>query len=346
MKTEIGGYLELERFGGSLLHERAFALESGRACLAWLIEQKKIRRIALPDFLCDVVAEVCRAEGTEIRKYAIGEDLMPQDVHHEPGESFYLVNFYGQLAPEDITGYRTKADHLIVDNAQAYFTPPVPGIDTLYTCRKFLGVPDGGFLYTDLLPKAYVESNLSLPSSEEESFSSGSFPGQPERGASLERMRFVLGRFEQSAGAFFDEASHNNDSLPLKPRRMSVLTENLLRAVDYTRVQEQRTENFLRLHEALGGINHLPLRVPEGPYAYPLMLEDGPACRQALIAQKIFVPQLWPNVVKEQPAGSTARKLAENILPLPCDQRYGKEEMEYIIACVRAWLKEKGRREA
>ena len=327
MKTEIGGYLELEQFTGPLLHGDALAMESGRACLAWLMEQKKIRRIALPDFLCDVVADVCRAEGAEIREYAVGEDLLPQDAVPEPGESFYLVNFYGQLTPDDIAEYRARAGHLIVDNAQTYFTPPIPGIDTIYTCRKFFGVPDGGFLYTDLLLDAHAAFGL------------------PERSVSYERMRFVMGRFEQTAGAFYEEASRNNDMLPLKPRRMSALTENLLRAVDYPRVQKQRTENFLRLHEALGKINRLSLRVPEGPYAYPLMLEDGPVCRQALIAQKIFVPQLWPNVVREQPSGSTARMLAENILPLPCDQRYGKEEMEFIIARVRTWLKEKGRLE-
>ncbi len=313
MKNEIGGYLELEWFDGSLLHEQALAMESGRACLAWLIEQKNIRRIALPDFLCDVVANVCRAEGVQIREYPVGENLLPQNTTPEQGESFYLVNYYGQLTPEDIAGYRSSGSHLIVDNAQAYFTPPIPGVDTLYTCRKFLGVPDGGFLYTDIRMK---------PS---------------ERAASLERMRFVLGRFEQSAGAFYEEASRNNDLLPLQPRRMSALTENLLRVVDYERVQRTRTENYLRLQEALGEMNLLCLHTPEGPYAYPLMLEDALSCRQELISQKIFVPQLWPNVIREQPANRTARALAENILPLPCDQRYGKEEMEFIAARVRAW---------
>ena len=36
-QKEIGGYLELERFSGSLYHDNALALSSGRACLAYLI---------------------------------------------------------------------------------------------------------------------------------------------------------------------------------------------------------------------------------------------------------------------------------------------------------------------
>lgn len=39
----------------------------------------------------------------------------------------------------------------IIDNAQVYFDVPLEGVDTLYTCRKFLGVSDGAFLYTDTL---------------------------------------------------------------------------------------------------------------------------------------------------------------------------------------------------
>ena len=49
-RKEIGGYLELERFTGPMLHEEALALSSGRACLSYLIEQRGIRKITLPDF--------------------------------------------------------------------------------------------------------------------------------------------------------------------------------------------------------------------------------------------------------------------------------------------------------
>ena len=65
MHKEIGGYLELERFTGPMLHEKALALSSGRACLSYLIEQRKIRKIALPDFNCDIVeARHCRRKRT------------------------------------------------------------------------------------------------------------------------------------------------------------------------------------------------------------------------------------------------------------------------------------------
>ena len=318
---EIGGYYELEHNTGSLLHDAALPLGSGRACLRYLIEQRGIRKLALPDFLCDVVTQVCRECGVETRVYPVGEDLRPLLPALGADEWLYVVNYYGQLTLEELSSIRERFPRLIVDNAQAYFDLPLPGVDTLYTCRKFLGVPDGGFLYTDAPERALPEDR------------------------SLDRMDFVLGRFEEGAGAFYVQASRNNDALPSEPRRMSRLTENLLRGIDLDRVRLRRRENFLRLHEALGKYNGLSVRPTEGAFAYPLLLENGPAVRQALIREKIFVPMLWPNVLREQPEGSTAYRLAENILPLPCDQRYGAEEMAFVAETVLRCLRTKNRKQ-
>ena len=314
MHKEIGGYLELERFSGPMLHEKALALSSGRACLSYLIEQRGIRKIALPNFNCDVVEAVCRAHALDIRFYPVGADLRPKTLQTEDDEWFYLVNFYGQLTENELQSIAGRVPGLIVDNAQAYFDLPLKGVDTIYTCRKFLGVPDGGFVYTDAPERT-------LPADE-----------------SRERMGFVLGRFERPAGEYFAAAAQNNDELSMEPKRMSALTENLLHAVDYERVKRIRTDNFRRLHEGLGGRNLLELRLTEGGYAYPLMLPEGQTIRKKLIEQKIFVPMLWPNVPEQQPAESEACRLAEQILPLPCDQRYGAEEMDFIIRAVRDCL--------
>ena len=314
MHKEIGGYLELERFTGPMLHEKALALSSGRACLSYLIEQRKIRKIALPDFNCDIVEAVCRAHEVKIRFYPVEANLRPKTLQTEEDEWLYLVNFYGQLSADELQRIAACVPRLIVDNAQAYFDLPLKGVDTLYTCRKFLGVPDGGFLYTEAPEKT-------LPADE-----------------SRERMGFVLGRFERPAGEYFAAAAQNNDDLSMEPKSMSELTKNLLHAVDYDRVKTKRTENFRLLHEGLGSVNCLNLRVTEGAYAYPLMLPEGQKIRKKLIEQKIFVPMLWPNVPEQQPADSEACRLAEQILPLPCDQRYGAEEMAFIIKAVRDCL--------
>lgn len=314
MEREIGGYLELERNCGTLLHEGALALNSGRTALAYLIEQRGIRRIALPRLLCDVVRDVCLAHGVEIRWYEPAADLRLPALQAEEGEWLYVVNHYGRLSARELEELAAAVPRLIVDHAQAYFAPPVPGTDTIYTCRKFLGVPDGAFLYTDA-PARELERDLSFG-----------------------RMEHVLGRFERPAGEFYRQACENNDCFSAQPPlRMSRLTENLLRGLDYPRIRRIRERNCGLLAEALKEQNLLSVDPVPGPFAYPLMVENGPALRKKLIERKIFVPLLWPNVVQE-PAGSLARDLAENILPLPCDQRYGDEDMYHILEVLQACM--------
>ena len=307
MLKEIGGYLELEKYSLPMLHEGALALNSGRGCIAYLLEQKGINKLALPRFNCDVVRDTCLEKGAALRCYSVDSRFMPEEVELEADEWMYIVNFYGQLSREVLEAFAAKYPRLIIDNAQAYFAPPVKGADTLYTCRKFFGVPDGAFLYTDAPEK-------DLPQDK-----------------SHDRMDFVLGRFEFSSSEFYARSAENNELFSHIPvMRMSKLTENLLHAIDYEQVKAVRYENCRLLHRELAAFNMLEVQPAEGAFAYPLMLKNGAEIRKKLIEKRIFVPTLWPNVLSEQPENSLEYQFAENILPLPCDQRYGAEEMLYI----------------
>lgn len=309
---EIGGYFELDKYSMPMLHEGAIALNCGRNTLAYLIEAKGIEKIKVPKFLCDTVREVCEKEKISISFYSITRDFLPEELTLEADEWLYLVNFYGQLDNDTIRGYVEKYERVIVDHAQAYFQMPLENVDTLYTCRKFFGVADGGILYTDTM------LDREIPQDE-----------------SFDRMKFVLGRFERSASEFYAEAASNNDFFADEPiKLMSKLTENLLHGIDYEAVKQKRTRNFEILHEAFGKINPLKLTVPQGAFMYPLYLEKGGEIRRKLQAKKIFIPTLWPDVFKHCDESELEYDYAKNILPIPVDQRYDEEDMKYIIKAV------------
>lgn len=309
---EIGGYFELDKYSMPMLHEGAIALNCGRNTLAYLIEAKGIEKIKVPKFLCDTVREVCEKEKISISFYSITRDFLPEELTLEADEWLYLVNFYGQLDNDTIRGYVEKYERVIVDHAQAYFQMPLENVDTLYTCRKFFGVADGGILYTD------TKLEREIPQDE-----------------SFDRMKFVLGRFERSASEFYAEAASNNDFFADEPiKLMSKLTENLLHGIDYEAVKQKRTRNFEILHEAFGKINPLKLTVPQGAFMYPLYLEKGGEIRRKLQAKKIFIPTLWPDVFEHCDESELEYDYAKNILPIPVDQRYDEEDMKYIIKAV------------
>lgn len=313
---EFGGYIELDTYRLPMLHEGAVALNCGRNCLAYLIRAKGIRKLCLPAFLCDSVENLCFREGVQVRHYAVGLDFLPEDPSPEADEWLYLVNYYGQLTNERIRGYQKQYERIIVDQSQAYFQMPVENVDTFYTCRKFFGVADGAFLYTD----ARLEEALPM----DESFG---------------RMQFLLGRFERPASEFYSDYGANNRLFASEPiKQMSALTDNLLHGIDYEYARERRTENYRFLAGFFGGRNRLRPSLVEGAFAYPLLLENGPDLRAALAKKKIYIPTLWPNVLKDLDKGRVEWDMAANILPLPCDQRYTLEDMQQMAEMVEEIL--------
>ena len=148
---EIGGFLELETNHGHEFHENCIALNSGRNCLRYLIREKKIKRIWLPNLLCCAISDTCKEEKVEILYYSVNQQLRPVWPQLSEDDWLYLINYYGQYTIEEIESFSQKHKNTIIDNAQAFYAEAVEGLDTIYTCRKFFGVPDGGYLYTCLL---------------------------------------------------------------------------------------------------------------------------------------------------------------------------------------------------
>lgn len=304
---EIGGYIELDTYTRPMLHDKAIPLNCGRNCLAYLIKANNIKKIRIPCYICQSIPSICKRMGVEISYYHIGIDFKPSDkIELEQGEWFYLINYYSQISNNEIENYVKKYKRIIVDNANSYFQKPFKNIDTIYTCRKYFGVADGAFLYSN------STINDDLPIDE-----------------SYLRMNFLLGRYERSAGEFYQEYNENNKAFEKEPiKRMSKLTMNLLHGIDYNAVKKRRIENFEYLHNKLGEANILKLK--SGTFMYPFMIDNGMTVRKKLQLDRIYIPLLWPNVFDTLNQYELEYTMAQNILPLPIDQRYNLDDMEYM----------------
>lgn len=306
---EIGGYFGLEPLICNEYYKDLIALNTARNALLYILKARKIQKLYIPYYLCDSVFEMCDREGYTYEFYHINSGFLPVfEKDLSDNEYLYIVNYYGQISNEQIIKLHAKYKRIIIDNVQAFFQKPVQGIDTIYSCRKFFGVPDGAYLSTDCM----LEDELP------EDVSSG-------------RLKHLLGRFETgSASTYYQDFQKNDESYKnLGLRKMSKLTHNILGAIDYEKVKKIREENYLFLHEQLKQTNRLKLTVPEGPYAYPLYCENGIELRRKIAEQKIYIPTLWPNVLCSDDL--IAKDYAENILPLPCDQRYSCKKLNYLL---------------
>lgn len=334
---EIGGYFGLEEFSGCEYYPDLYRINLGRTALLYLLENISCRRLLVPRLLCDSMTEMCRRHGIPLEYYSQDRTLCPVlQAPLQPGDWLLLVNYYGQLTDERILEAKETFGRVIVDHTHSFFQRPLRGIPTLYSCRKFFGLPDGAYLSTDFL-----------------------LPPIAEQDVSCRRMNHILGRYEETASAHYQElhetaAAYYSEEI----RSMSRLTRNLLRGIDYGSARRKRNENYQTLEQLLGPVNPVsPLyrgpripeapaafRQPDGPLAYPFYCADGIALRKALAKEKIYVPTYWGNVIDACPPSSAEYQCAANILALPCDHRYGRPEMERVAGAVTELLSGKGGR--
>jgi len=305
----IGGYFELEQLVEHPFYTNMMKLNTGRNALLYLIKTKGIKKLHLPYYMCSSVSEMLFRYEIEVDYYHIDVRFNPIfNKNLDEDEYLYVVNYYGQLTNDIIRTLQNRYKRIIVDNTQAFFQEPVDGIDTIYSCRKFFGIPDGAYLSTDKKLEVHLQTDVSK-----------------------DRMGQILGRFEDQASKYYIEYKENEalfKELPLM--KMSSLTQNILGAIDYSKVYKTRNENYRFLASTLGPKNALSLISPVGAFAYPMYMENGLAIRKELAQKKIYIPTLWPNVLEECDEGSIEYDYAMNILPLPCDQRYSLLEMEHL----------------
>ena len=307
---EIGGYFGLEQLVTNEHYKDLISLNSGRNALLYLIKAKNIKKIYIPYYLCNEIRDILNMYKYDFEYYNIDFNFMPKFNKSLGGNEYiYVVNYYGQLTNNIIINLKHLHGQIILDNTHAFFQKPVYGIDTIYNCRKFFGVPDGAYLSTD----TNIKDNLDID-------------------ISKDRMTHILGRYEGEASKYYKDFQNNDISFKREPLKyMSNLTHNILGAIDYNKVRQTRDENFSYLNDKLGKYNKLKLNTPYGSFAYPFYNENGIKIKEKLKNKKIYIPTLWPNVLNDTPEDSIEHDYAANILSLPCDQRYRIEDMRFIV---------------
>lgn len=304
----IGGHFSAIVDEHSFLPPGRYGYESARACLYALVSTLRPERVHVPNYICDAVPEVLNQAGCVVVPYAIDQGFCASgDIDFRGSDLIILVNYYG-LCEKAIWNQlkRFPKDAVIVDNSQAYFQPAFPCLANIYSPRKFLPVPDGGFIETD----------VQLPAE------------QPDEAASLHRFHYLLKRVGNEPELSRQDYLAAEKSLETPTlRKMSALTRALARAADHDLIATRRRENFRALDE-LSRINELHFDVGEQvPLAYPLMIENGNHIRDALNNIRIFTPKYWPKIF---PSDIFEERLFNRTIFIPIDHRYNYEDMKYI----------------
>ena len=314
--SAIGGYFELaDREVGIFPHRDGILLNTGRNALEYILRSiGHVKGVYLPYYTCEVVLEPLIKLNIPYTYYHINAYFeIDDDINLREGEYIIVNNYFG-IKDAYIEDLAIKfGNQLIVDCAQAFFAKPIHGIKSFYSARKYVGVADGGI--------AYLGNSLNVQILVEEVENTS------------EHDSHLLKRKKFGAEAGFKDYQENETKLDNQPLRwMSDTTKEILNHIDYGKVVTKRRENYKFLHDALSEENTLDLPDYDSficPMVYPFIAKTDNKLRKALIDNKVYVAKYWPNIHPSE-TFETEYGLVNGLLPLPCDQRYGKHEMERI----------------
>lgn len=313
--SPIGGYFELaDREQECKIPIKGVALNTCRNALEYIIlKLTDAKHIYLPLYTCYAVIEPLKRLSVTYSFYHINDSFeIAEDIDLKDGDYIIANNYFGLKDAYIADLVKKYGSRLIVDNAQAFFAPILPGIKAVYSTRKYVGVADGGYAVN--------------------------VPSEPSLNYEMDRTSdhdsHLLIRKQYGAEAGFKDYQANEYKLDNQSiRRMSVETQDILKHINYEKVIAKRRANFEYLHKVLAEYNQLQLPSIDSftcPMIYPFVCKTDENLRAKLIENKIFVARYWPNVLEWAEPNELEYKLTINLIPLPIDQRYGKEDMDRI----------------
>ncbi len=301
-------------------HRHASGYSSARSALAALLQFRGVERVWLPAYACAALAEGAVAGdrlwyGVDA---ALEPDLDALAAGLRPGDAVVAIAYFGRPCGEGLRSLAASQPDVlwIEDRAQALDAEtPAWAEVLLYSPRKLVGVGDGGVLVSD----------APLPTAGRPGASRSA--AQAARGIDPDGRRpelwFPLFQ-TQEAGFVVDDAA------------ISAESRQALERTALPPIAAARLANAAVLHAHLGDLTLWPEPPDAAPLAVPVRIRRRDAVAAALAMQGLYCARHWPELPSDPVAFPLAHRLAGELLSLPCDHRYGADDMLRIVAALRA----------
>ena len=302
-------------------------------------KDKKV--ILIPSYTCQTVIDPFLQENWEIYFFPIDsrlcinktaflsllERVSPSVVLFHPYYGKKLLNY-----EIDLMKRAKKQDALVVqDLTQSIFSKKdVDYIDiTVGSIRKWLGIPDGAFLY--------VAGNVTLDLIETESYNTAftvpQFDAMYLRG---EYFRTGNPNYKQISIRLNKYAERLIEKEPITVHRMSKYSMEVLNSADLGHIREKRIENFRTLLSLIKGndicrvIIHSLDELSDAPLYFPIYVEEREHFQRELAVRNIYAPVLWNVENKDVLVDDAVKYIYSHLLAIPVDQRYDCDDMQRI----------------
>ncbi|MCF2901349.1 hypothetical protein E5N72_04235 [Pseudoalteromonas sp. MEBiC 03607] len=308
--TAIGGYNQITLPSlNTCFQPNVCEFQSARAALYAYLEAKKIEMLYLPDYICDSIFPAIESLKIEIKFYSVSELLLPKQQFlniDDVRSRVILVNYFGLLTKPIKEFVNQNPRLFIVDNSQALFAEHIEGTVSIYSPRKFVGIPDGGYLL--------ASCDIPMPN---------------ERFDSSPYLSHLLLRASGDVSKGYEKFLSAERALDsFYPKRISQISSYILASTNKEKIIHSRKSNYEYFQRKFDEANKLNLPLNDQvPLCYPLKL-DFPVNEicEALIKKSIFLPRYWPSKYN----GEVGMGMFDKTLFLPIDERLNYKKIEFL----------------
>lgn len=305
---------------------------NARSAIFSVISSLHPKTVWMPSYLCLSMLESPKVANIPVRFFPVNKYLQIEEKgwisEIMQGDAVIVIDYFGFKIAQWVYGaIRQRGAWIIEDACHALLSSHVGQYSdfVVYSPRKFIGVPDGGILFSKT-PCAISTDRIKPPSSW----------WMKAFAACLLRREFD---YSESDGdrVWFRLSKEIESEMPLGNYEASALSIAILElATDWESISNKRRDNYLILLDDLKKYalyKDLPDDVV--PLGFPITVKNRDEMRQVLFEQNIYPPIHWElaDAVPKQYVES--HELSQHILTLICDQRYKKNDMERIIHVVK-----------
>lgn len=316
----------------------AYLFRSGRDALKAVAMgyAENHKKVLLPALCCESMVSPFIMNGYEAEFYKLNSDCTADidDIENKLSDDcvFIYISYFGIKPMCDGALHSLKAKFRKAKFVEDRTHNPLHRTDnsgfcadaTVISIRKWLSIADGGLLFTkDCFDNCYLFEN--------------SFADIRKNAMQLKSEYLKKGgeNLKSEFRGLLNEASELLDASK-NAYLMTEPSKELLNKVDFDKILKDRQKNASILAEALaplcekGKLKFISQEPESSTLYFPVIVADRDEIQGKLAKKSVFCPVIWPLPEGAEGVCENSKHIADNMLAIPCDQRYSAEDMREI----------------
>lgn len=334
-----GYFKSLKILGGEITY-----LRSGREALLYVscnCKPGKTATILFPAYCCWSMSAPFEKTGWNVVYYKLNEDLTIDEVYLKQllrftkANAILTMNYYGSASTDSAIALAKSINPNIItieDFSHCTFSiKKIFNSEVDYyvsSIRKSIGICDGAVVLSK------KETNKAYIGSEVKDFSELRLEAQTEKS------RYFYSKNQEAKGAFLPNLKKGEKMLddfstvrPISETAMSQLAQ-----VNGKEIAYARGENMKHLWKLLyGKVNMVPgleRCFDYAPFSLPILVNNQDVVQTELAKRGIYTQVLWPICEEAQKVCPVSKRMGEQMLSVPIDQRYGWDDIEDMATII------------